>query len=203
MIAIIDYGAGNLSSVAKAVSVLGGKASITSDPEVVRKADVLIMPGVGAAGDAMRQLEALHLSASIVDSIRRGTPFLGICLGLQLLLSDSEESGGLPCLGVVPGTVRRLPPGLKVPHIGWNQVRQCWSHVMFDGIPDGADFYFVHSYYPDPRDNRWVAGETEYAVSFCSMLVSENIVATQFHPEKSGRHGLRLLDNFLRFAGMS
>lgn len=200
MIAIVDYGAGNLSSVAKALSSLGKTAHVTSDPEVVRNADVLVFPGVGAAGDAMQRLDSMHLRAPILDAVSRGTPFLGICLGLQLLFTSSEENGGRPCLGVVSGAVRRLPSGLKVPHIGWNQVRQRRPHPLFDGVPDGADFYFVHSFYPDLTDTTLVLGETEYGVRFCSILAFENVVATQFHPEKSGRHGLQLLDNFFGLA---
>jgi len=200
MIAIVDYGAGNLSSVFKAVANIGFSSTVTSDPDVVRSSQTLVLPGVGSAGDAMQRLQQLGLQDAIQDSIRGGVPFLGICLGLQLLLDVSEESGEQPCLGVIPGAVRRLPKGLKVPHIGWNQVKQCVKHAVFSGIPDNSEFYFVHSYYPDPRDRNVVAGETGYGVNFCSVLAVDNIVATQFHPEKSGLQGLKLLANFFGFA---
>ncbi|MDO8472753.1 MAG: imidazole glycerol phosphate synthase subunit HisH [Dehalococcoidia bacterium] len=200
MVCIIDYGAGNLSSVVKAMRRLGAAPLVSSDPSKVKSARVLVLPGVGAAGDAMGRLRDLGLDRVIVDSLGRGVPFLGICLGMQVLLASSEENGGQNCLGVVSGTVKRLPAGLKVPHMGWNQVRQQVSHPLFEGIQDSSDFYFVHSFYPDPQDRGVLAGETEYGVAFCSMLVMDNIVATQFHPEKSGSQGLRLLENFLKFA---
>jgi glutamine amidotransferase len=201
MIAVIDYGAGNLSSVSKAIAKLGLSSSITSDPDVVRSSEILVLPGVGASGDAMLRLTQLGLQDAIRDSIARGVPFLGICLGLQILLDVSEESGGQSCLGVIPGAVRLLPKGPKVPHMGWNQVSQMFSHPVFGGIPDGSDFYFVHSYYPDPKNERLVAGRTSYGVTFCSVVASDNVIATQFHPEKSGTQGLHLLANFFRFAG--
>lgn len=200
MIAIIDYGAGNLQSVAKALARLGRAAEVTSAPDRVLNARAVILPGVGAAGDAMRNLERLGLIEPIKRVIAEGRPFLGICLGLQVLLTSSEEGGGCRCLNVFPGTVRLLPPGLKVPQMGWNQVRQKVRHPVFDGIPDGSDFYFVHSYYADPLDRSLVAGETEYGTAFCSVLVKGNLVATQFHPEKSGGVGLRFLENFITFS---
>lgn len=200
MIAVVDYGAGNLSSVVKAISRLGRTSTVTSSPDVVRSASVVILPGVGAAGDAMAKLHELSLSDAIVDTIRRGVPFLGICLGLQVLLTLSEESGGQRCLDIVPGTVRRLPAVGKVPHIGWNQVVQRRRHPIFNGIADASNFYFVHSYYPDPVEKGAVVGETEYGLSFCSALAVDNIVATQFHPEKSGQEGLKLMENFFVFA---
>jgi glutamine amidotransferase len=200
MIAVVDYGAGNLSSVSKAIARLGVSCIVTSDPDVVRSAEIVVLPGVGSSGHAMARLRQLGLQDAISDSISRGIAFLGICLGLQLLLDVSEESGGQSCLGMIQGTVRLLPKGPKVPHIGWNQVIQRINHPIFAGIPDGSDFYFVHSYYPDPKDKRLVAGETNYGLSFCSAVVMDNVIATQFHPEKSGAQGLRLLDNFFRFA---
>jgi glutamine amidotransferase len=200
MIAIIDYGAGNLSSVAKAVTWLGYHPVVTSDSTVVRQCQTLILPGVGAVGDAMAQLKSLRMTDPILEAVKGGVPFLGICLGLQVLLTESEESGGQKCLGVVPGTVKHLPLRQKVPHMGWNRVRQQLDHPLFRDIPDRAYFYFVHSYYVLPRDNGVIAGETEYGTSFCSMIIRDNVVATQFHPEKSGEQGLKLLGNFLKFA---
>ncbi len=198
MLVIIDYGAGNLRSVARAVEKLGQPATVSSAPEVVRRADQLILPGVGAAGDTMRSLARLGLIDPIKEAIAADKPFFGICLGLQILLEGSEEGGWEPCLGVYPGAVRRLPDGLKVPHMGWNQVRQVRSHPVFDGIPDGTNFYFVHSYYPAPTDPQLAIGRTEYGITFDCAVARGNLVATQFHPEKSGRWGLWMLDNFFR-----
>ncbi len=199
-IAIIDYGAGNLSSVCKALRKLGEDPIITSDPSTVKSAGIIVLPGVGSAGDAMAGLGKLGLIDAIKESIHRGIPFLGICLGLQVLLDFSEESSGQPCLAVVPGRVRKLGTSLKVPHIGWNQVRQKVQHPLFRGIPDLSNFYFVHSYYPEPEEQADVAGTTEYGLEFCSMIARENLVATQFHPEKSGRWGLEMMKNFLEMA---
>ncbi len=201
MICIIDYGAGNLRSVAKAVARLGYRAMVTARPSEVLSASVVILPGVGAAGDTMRSLEALGMVDPIRWVIGEGRPFLGICLGLQVLLTSSEEGGGQECLDVLPGRVRKLPQGIKVPHMGWNQVRQMSPHPLFEGIPDGANFYFVHSYYADPDDRSIVAGETDYGIAFPSVIIKGNMVATQFHPEKSGDWGLRMYDNFLKFVG--
>ena len=212
MIAIIDYGAGNLRSVAKAFEHLGYRALVTQRREDMERAAAVVLPGVGAAGDTMRSLEALGLTGPIGQTIAAGRPFFGVCLGLQVLLEGSEEGGWQPCLGLIPGVVRRLPADtagraagalrLKVPHMGWNQVRQRLSHPLFAGIPDNANFYFVHSYYVAPRDPVVVAGETEYGGAFCSVVIQERLVATQFHPEKSGAWGLRLYDNFARLAGL-
>ena len=200
MITIIDYGAGNLRSVAKAVAKLGYQGEVTSDPEKILDADVVILPGVGAAGDTMDSLRNLGMVKPIKRVIAEGRPFLGICLGMQVLLTTTEESGGYDCLDLISGVVRLLPSSLKVPQMGWNQVRQKMAHPIFDGIPDGANFYFVHSYYVDPADSSIVAGETDYGFNFCSMIVKRNLVATQFHPEKSGEWGLRLLGNFLKLS---
>jgi glutamine amidotransferase len=196
-IVIVDYGAGNLRSVARAVERVGWQACVTSDPDAVRGARVLILPGVGAAADTMRNLRERCLLEPVRKYIDSGRPFLGICMGLQALLSVSEEGGEHECLGVIAGRVRRLPSGLKVPHMGWNQVRQRRSHPLFEGIPEDAYFYFVHSYYPDPDDPSVVIGETDYGVTFASVVARDNLVATQFHPEKSGEAGLRLYRNFL------
>ena len=198
MIAIIDYGAGNLRSVAKAIAKLGYQAEITSDPNKVLEADIVILPGVGAAGDTMDSLQKLELVEPIKRAIKEDRPFFGSCLGLQVLLTSTEESGGSECFNLIPGVVRLLPPNLKVPEMGWNQLKQKLSHPIFEGIPDMSNFYFVHSYYVDPTDKSVVAGETDYGVNFCSMIIKDNMVATQFHPEKSGETGLKLLSNFLK-----
>jgi glutamine amidotransferase len=199
-VVIVDYGAGNLRSVSRAVARHGYEPVISSDASVVADAEALILPGVGAAADTMRNLQEKALVQPIRDYIASGRPFLGVCMGQQVLLSVSEEGGEHACLGVVPGRVRRLPGGQKVPHMGWNQVRQRRAHPVFDRIEDGAYFYFVHSYYPDPEDESVVIGETDYGVSFASVLARDNLVATQFHPEKSGETGLRFYGNFLRLA---
>ena len=198
MIAIIDYGAGNLRSVAKAVAKLGYQSEVTSDANKVLKADTVILPGVGAAGNTMDSLQKLGLVEPIKHIIKEERSFFGICLGLQVLLTSTEESGGYECLDLIPGTVRLLPPDLKVPEMGWNQVKQKMSHPIFEGIPDRSNFYFVHSYYVDPANKLVVAGETDYGIDFCSMIVKDNLVATQFHPEKSGEIGLKMLSKFLK-----
>lgn len=200
MIAVIDYGAGNLRSVLNAVRRLGQEPTVTRAPADVLKAQAVLLPGVGAAGDTMESLRALGMEAPIRRVISEGRPFLGICIGLQVLLSTTEEGGEHECLGVFPGRVRRLPAGLKVPHMGWNQVTQKVVHPIFKGVPDGANFYFVHSYYADPEDRSLVAGETDYGAAICSVLARGNLVAVQFHPEKSGQVGLRVLENFLDMA---
>jgi glutamine amidotransferase len=197
---IVDYGAGNLRSVARAVAHQGYDPVVTCEPRAVEAASALIVPGVGAAADTMRNLEAGGLVEPIREYIASGRPFLGVCMGQQALLSISEEGGEHRCLDVIHGRVRRLPGGQKVPHMGWNQVRQLRAHPVFDGIEDDSYFYFVHSYYPDPEDRACVIGETEYGLKFASVLAQDNVVATQFHPEKSGDSGLRLYRNFLRYA---
>jgi len=197
---IVDYGAGNLRSVARAVAHAGGEPLITSSGRDVERAEALIVPGVGAAADTMRNLRRHALVEPIREYIAGGRPFLGVCMGQQALFDVSEEGGEHPCLGVLPGRVVRLPQGLKVPHIGWNQVRIVRPHTVFEGIPDESYFYFVHSYYPRPEDPGIVIGETEYGVTFPSVVGRENVVATQFHPEKSGEMGLRMYENFLRMA---
>ncbi len=197
---IVDYGAGNLRSVARAVAHAGGEPLITSSGRDVERAEALIVPGVGAAADTMRNLRQHALVEPIREYIAGGRPFLGVCMGQQALFDVSEEGGEHPCLGVLPGRVVRLPNGLKVPHMGWNQVRIVRPHAIFEAIPDGSHFYFVHSYYPRPDDPAVIIGETEYGVTFPSVVARENVVATQFHPEKSGAMGLRMYENFLRMA---
>ncbi len=200
MITIIDYGAGNLRSVVNAVSKLGYQSKITSNADDVLNAQAIILPGVGAAADTMSSLKKLGLVSPIRRFIADDRPFLGVCIGLQILLTGTEEGGWHECLDVIPGKVRKLPPGLKIPHMGWNQVRQKTSHSLFDGVPDEANFYFVHSYYAEPDDKSLVIGETEYGISICSVIARGNLVATQFHPEKSGEIGLKIYDNFIKFA---
>lgn len=201
-VAIIDYGAGNLRSVTKAVAKLGYAPLVTSEPSDVAAAGSVILPGVGAAADTMANLRQRGLVEPIKKYVASGRPFLGVCMGLQALLTGSQEGGWEPCLDIVPGIVKRLPAGLKVPHMGWNQVRQVQAHPVFQGIPDGSNFYFVHSYYTEPSDPSVVAGRTEYRVDFCSMLVHGNVVGTQFHPEKSGDLGLLLYQNFLYWSAI-
>lgn len=198
-VVIVDYGAGNLRSVQKAVERVGGAPHVSDDPSAIPCADALIVPGVGAAADTMRNLRDHGMVEPLRNAIAAGTPFLGVCMGLQALLSVSEEDGEQRCLGAIPGFVRRLPGGLKVPHMGWNQVWQQQPHPIFDGIPDGAYFYFLHSYYVAPEDRSVVIGTTEYGLEFPSVVARERLVATQFHPEKSGRQGLRFYRNFLEF----
>ncbi len=203
MIAIIDYRAGNLTSVKLAFDTIGQEARITSDPACILEAERVIFPGVGAAGAAMRHLQALDLADTIREVARRGTPFLGICLGTQIILEHSEEDGGVDTLGLLPGRVVRFTPADrydKVPHMGWNRVHARVPHPLFEGIEDETEFYFVHSYYPAPATDALTLATTGYAgVTFASALGRGSILATQFHPEKSGKSGLRLLENFCRW----
>jgi glutamine amidotransferase len=199
-IVVIDYGAGNLRSVANAIARLGYQPRITSDPAEVANAGAVILPGVGAAADTMASLKRLGMAQVIGRLMAEGRPFFGVCVGLQILFTSTEEGGGHECLGILPGRVKRLPSGLKIPHMGWNQVKQIVSHPIFEGIPDEANFYFVHSYYVEPEDRSLVAGETEYGVRLCSAIARGNLVATQFHPERSGEIGLKLYDNFIKLA---
>ena len=202
MIAIVDYGAGNLRSVQRAVEQAGVSPLVTSDAGAIARADALILPGVGAAADTMANLRSRGLVEPLRDFLASARPFLGVCMGLQALLTGSEEAGWHECLGVVPGRVKRFPSGLTVPHMGWNQVLRRREHPVFAGIPDGANFYFVHSYFCAPEDDAVVLATTEYGQPFPSVLARDNWLATQFHPEKSGQHGLRLYRNFLEWAGV-
>jgi len=194
---IVDYGAGNLRSVARACASQGYEPLVSAEAGEIERAKALILPGVGAACDTMRNLNDGGLAEPIREYIGSGRPFLGVCMGQQALLSFSEEGGVHACLDIVPGRVKKLPAGLKVPHMGWNQVRRIRPHQVFDGIDPGVYFYFVHSYYPEPKDRSWVLGETDYGVTFASVLGRDNVIATQFHPEKSGAAGLRFYANFL------
>jgi len=205
-VVIVDYGAGNLRSVARAVAHAGVEAEVTAIPAAIEGARALIMPGVGAAADTMKNLREGGLDGPIRDYIASGRPFLGVCMGMQALFDLSEEEGEHPCLGVLGGRIVRFPQGMTVPHMGWNTVRlrasaEGETHPVFEGIDQDAFFYFVHSYHPAPTDDRVVIGETEYlGVTFPAVVGRDNVVATQFHPEKSGAAGLRLYANFLRLA---
>lgn len=200
MIAIIDYGAGNLGSVANAITKLGYQPNITDNPDDVLNSAAVILPGVGAAGDAMEKLEVIDMVDAIRQVIDGNRPLFAVCVGLQLLFSSTQEGGLHKCLDIVPGTVKRLPQGLKVPHMGWNQVKQQVKHPIFNGVPDEANFYFVHSYYVEPEDKSVVAGTTDYGTTMCCTVIKNNLIATQFHPEKSGQWGLRMYANFLEMA---
>lgn len=208
MITIVDYKAGNLTSVARALEHLGHRWEITDEPARVRCAERVILPGVGAAGATMENLNKLGLADVLrKDVAAAGKPFLGICIGIQVLLDYSDEND-TKCLGIIPGRVLRYPSSLngrplKVPQIGWNQVRQVRPHPLFAGIPDHSHFYFVNSYYPVPDDPAVTIGLSDHGVNFTAALARGNVVATQFHLEKSGAAGLRLLNNFCdwRFAG--
>ena len=198
MIAIIDYQMGNLRSVQKALEQVGHPAVITSDPSQLRDAERIVLPGVGWFRDAMRELETRRLIEPIREAIAEDKPFLGICLGLQLLFDVSYEEGEHPGLGILPGRVVRfsLPRGFKVPHMGWNQARIRRPAPILKDIEEGSYFYFVHSYYVEPAEDQVVAIETDYHRPFCAMIWRERLFATQFHPEKSQQLGLRVLKNF-------
>jgi glutamine amidotransferase len=202
MIAIIDYQMGNLRSVQKGFERVGHAAAITSDPQVLAHADKLVLPGVGAFGDAIAELRRRELVAPIRDAIDAGKPLLGICLGLQMLFEVGYEDGRHEGLGILRGEVRRfdLPPEYKVPHMGWNAVQLPRRPPIFAGIDDGEYFYFVHSYYVVPTDKTIVAGEASYPDPFCAMVWRDNLFATQFHPEKSQAAGLHVLKNFAELA---
>lgn len=207
MIAIVDYRAGNLTSVARALHFLEKPCRITSDPDELRRASRIIFPGVGAAGEAMSHLRQAGLDHLLRECVQEGKPVLGICMGTQVILEHSEEND-TTCLGIVAGCVKRFPDDLrqdgerlKIPHMGWNRVAFQKDHSVFHGLPEGAEFYFVHSYYPEPADFELVAGWTEYGLRFCAALAYKNLVAVQFHPEKSGRPGLQILNNFCSWGG--
>ena len=206
-VAVVDYGMGNLRSVAKAIEHVAPRlrVAVTSDPEEISRASRVVFPGQGAMPDCMREMDARGLRDAVLDAARR-KPFLGICIGLQMLFEASEE-GDTPGLGLMPGRVRRFPaaamgPGgakLKVPHMGWNEVEQAQSHALWDAIPQGSRFYFVHSYFVEPGARGLAAGTSAYGVPFTCAVACENIFAVQFHPEKSQAAGLRLLANFIEW----
>lgn len=202
MIVIIDYQAGNLTSVVRSLKALGVEGTVTQDPAVVARASRVIFPGVGAAGKAMATLRELGLDQALRQSFERGIPILGICLGAQVILEHSEEND-TACLGLLPGRTRALSrgAGLKIPHMGWNRVRFLRAHRIFMGLPEGAEYYFVHGYYPAPAETAMVVGVTDHGVEFPCAIGWRNLVATQFHPEKSGRFGLQILENFLAWDG--
>ena len=196
---IIDYGAGNVRSVIRAVETLGYHPIISNDPRTISQADSIIFPGQGACDAAMKSITRNRLSDVLYESIKKGTPYLGICLGLQLLLQTSEE-GNVDCLGILQGEVKRLPSGEKIPHMGWNDIQIHSNHPVFAGIPQNSHFYFVHSYYAKLQCASLSAASVHYGIEFCSALAKDNLVATQFHPEKSGDLGLKIYRNFLEFA---
>ncbi len=207
MIAIMDYDAGNLTSVARAVTHIGFECVVTNDIQELAAAERIIFPGVGAAGSAMRSLKRLGLDKAIKDALAAGKPILGICLGTQVIMEQSEEDGGTPCMGIISGSTRAFPhemkqkkaedgSSLKIPHMGWNRVLVRKGHPVLSGIGEADEFYFVHGFYPAPDDAAHGIGETDYGVTFSSIIGCKNIIATQFHLEKSGRPGLKLLKNF-------
>ena len=197
-VTIVDYGMGNLRSVEKAVEAVGGRCVISGDPEVVRSSAKLILPGVGAFGDAMDNLRSTGLDRAVREAVGAGQPLLGLCLGLQLLFSESEEFGCHKGLELLPGRVRRFSqPGLRVPHVGWNQVESLSPDPLLQHIPEGSYFYFVHSYYVEPEREEHVLARTEYGCRFCSIAGRDNVWGAQFHPEKSQELGRRLIWNFL------
>lgn len=199
MTAIIDYGAGNLMSVKKALDYIGAKSIITSDPAEISAADSVILPGVGAFGDAMDSMRKRGLDGAVKSAAMSGKPFLGICLGLQLLFAQSDETPGAKGLALLNGKITEIPKtnGLKVPHIGWNSIEISKSSRLFKGIPSGSYFYFVHSYYLSGANKSDVAATTQYGVKIECAVERGNLFATQFHPEKSGAAGLQVLKNFI------
>ena len=199
MIAIIDYGAGNIRSIEKALEYVGASVQVTDEPDTVNKAQAIVLPGVGSGGAAMSRMTERGLDNAIRKATQQGKPFLGICLGMQLL-ADHHAEGEVDGLSLFPGAVRRIPYGPKIPHMGWNQVKpQHTALDIFDNIPPDAYFYFAHSYYVEPQDSQGVAAVTDYGSPFCSVIVTERVWGTQFHPEKSGSVGLQLLQNFLKW----
>ncbi|CAI8014912.1 Imidazole glycerol phosphate synthase subunit HisH, partial [Geodia barretti] len=202
---VVDYESGNLRSVSRALETCGVSPLVSGDPADLRDADAVVLPGVGAGPAAMSALNQRGLSGPLREFAESGRPFFGICLGLQLLLDWTDEEPGAPCLGIVPGSVRRLPDrengtALKIPHMGWNSVALTDDHPALHGIDPGSYFYFVHSFYAEPTRPEGVLGTTEYGLHFCSVYAKDNVVATQFHPEKSGPVGLRIYHNFVAMA---
>lgn len=197
-IAIIDYGVGNLRSVEKAFAATDCKAIVSSDEKDLRAAEKLVLPGVGAFGACMKALSERGFDRLVRERVDEGAALLGVCVGMQLLFEESDEFGATAGLGLLRGRVRRFNDELVVPHVGWNRIDQIREHPLFAGIADQSFFYFVHSYYCEPVDDRVVAGETEYGVAYASVIAQANICGVQFHPEKSQEAGLRLLQNFAR-----
>ena len=207
MIVIVDYGMGNLRSVQKAFEINGASAKISSSPAELSKAGKIVLPGVGAFTAAVRELEKRRLVEPLKKKISGGTPYLGLCLGLQLLFDESEENEGKTKargLGIIPGRVQRFRGRLKIPHMGWNTIKMIKKNCpLFKGIRNESAFYFVHAYYGVPKNASWNASTTRYGVNFCSSIWKDNILATQFHPEKSQALGLRMIENFIRWKGKS
>lgn len=200
MLAIIDYGAGNIHSIAKALEHVGAQVQVTDDPTIVERAQAVVLPGVGSGGAAMAQMTDKGLDVAIRAATEQGKPFLGICLGMQLL-ADHHAEGEVSGLRLFRGEVRRIPHGPKIPHMGWNQVAPVQEHLpIFAGIPQDAYFYFAHSYYVEPQDQGGVGALTMYGSPYCSVIATDRVWGTQFHPEKSGAAGLQLLENFVRWA---
>lgn len=197
-VAIIDYGVGNLRSVEKAFAATGCEAVVSGEEEVLRGAHRLVLPGVGAFGACAKALRERGFERLVREKVEEGTPLLGVCVGMQLLFEESDEFGATPGLGLLPGRVRRFSDELVVPHVGWNRVAARQSHALFNDVTPESFFYFVHSYYCEPKDQSVVAGETEYGVRYASVVAKGNICGVQFHPEKSQESGLRLLRNFAR-----
>ncbi|MBN1406113.1 MAG: imidazole glycerol phosphate synthase subunit HisH [Candidatus Omnitrophica bacterium] len=195
MIAIIDYGLGNLRSVAKALESAGAKVKVTSSPEEIIAAKAVVLPGVGAFYAGMENLRNLNLIPAIQESVKQKKPFLGICLGLQLLFGESEEHGFNKGLGLIEGKVKKFTGKVKIPHMGWNQVQS--KAKIFDGVTDNSYFYFVHSYYVEPKDKNIIIGKTNYSIEFASTVSQDNIFGVQFHPEKSSQAGIKVLRNFI------
>ena len=200
MIAIVDYGMGNLRSVTNAFARLGGSIVVTRDKRTIAEASAIVVPGVGAFGKCMENLRGFDLLDVLREQINKGKPYLGICLGLQMLFESSEEAPGVEGLSLVKGSVRRFKNDLKVPHMGWNQIEQIKNSQIFKGIDQGEYFYFVHSFYPEPGEDV-IASKTDYGSLFASSIERDNIFACQFHPEKSQKVGLRLLQNFINLCG--
>ncbi len=199
-VAIVDYDAGNTLSVTRALEKVGARVDLTPDPGRVARADAVVLPGVGAFDDCVRKLAERGMDGACREAYATGKPFLGVCVGLQVLFKGSEESPGVEGLGILPGKVVRYGGGdLKVPHMGWNQLDVARGHPVLEGL-DGEAFYFVHSYYPDPAERSDILGTAEYGARFCAAAGRENLAAVQFHPEKSSRAGLKLYENFLRWA---
>lgn len=198
-VAVIDYDAGNTLSVTRALEKVGARVDLTEDPGRVRMADAVVLPGVGAFGDCMKKLRERGMDEACREAYESGKPFLGVCVGLQILFEGSEETPGVEGLGILPGGVVRFEAnGLKVPHIGWNQMEVEKEHPVLDGL-GGEAFYFVHSYYPEPEEDD-LLGTSDYGGPFCAVAGRENLIAAQFHPEKSSRMGLKLYGNFLKWA---
>jgi len=195
-VAIIDYGVGNLRSVEKAFAATGCEAIVSGDESVLRSAQRLVLPGVGAFAACMKALQAQGFDELVCERVKAGTPLLGVCVGMQLLFDESDEFGSTRGLGLLRGKVRRFPSDLVVPHVGWNRIYQQRSHTLFEGIADGSFCYFVHSFYCEPADDSVVAGETDYGWRYASVVAERNICGVQFHPEKSQDVGLRMLRNF-------